>query len=197
MQDKINYILSLIELPPIATFIEVGAYDGETHSYTSKLADSGWSGVYVEPIAEFANKCKERHKNNKVIVLNEAVGKGVKIFTQGGESTTTNKEVIEVVGENGHWFGKPYTWESVEKIAITLKHYPEPYLLVVDVEGMEFEVIQECPLGKYIIIELHKDSPEWQKKPSIKENTEAVHNYLLSKGYKEIYFNDIDSLYAK
>lgn len=195
MEDKINTILNMMELPPIGTFIEVGAYDGETHSYTARLADQGWIGYYFEPIKEYADKCRERHKDNKVMVINKPVGKGVKKFKVGGESTTTNDEVIQVVGENGHWFGKPYKEEWRELQAVTALNFPKPDLLVVDVEGMEYEAIQECPLGKYIIVELHKESPEWQSKQSIRDNLTNVHNYLTERGYREVYSNDIDSLY--
>lgn len=34
-------------------FVEAGAYDGESFSNTSFLADIGWRGVYVEPVVEF------------------------------------------------------------------------------------------------------------------------------------------------
>ncbi len=55
-------------------FVEVGAYDGEKFSNTSCFADVGWSGLYVEPIAEFAEKCRARHAGNPgVKVLENAV----------------------------------------------------------------------------------------------------------------------------
>jgi len=41
------------------TFVEVGAFDGESFSNTSGLADFGWRGLYIEPISEFAIQCKK------------------------------------------------------------------------------------------------------------------------------------------
>lgn len=195
MQEKIDKILAILNLPETGDFIEVGAYDGETHSFTCGLADKGWTGIYVEPIKEYADKCKERHKNNKILVINRAVGQGEKEFNIGQELTTSNSEVLEVVNENKNWFGEPYINKKVKVKAVSLMMFQPPTLLVIDVEGSEFEALQECPLGKYVIIELHKDSPEWQSKQSIRENLKNCHEYLVSKGYTEIYYNDIDSVY--
>src|SRR5262245_29035772 len=36
--------------PHTGYFVEVGAFDGESFSNTSFLADQGWSGLYVEPV---------------------------------------------------------------------------------------------------------------------------------------------------
>ena len=61
--------------PSKGFFIEVGAYDGESFSNTSCLADHGWSGIYIEPIKTFYEKCRKRHKKNEnVKVLNLAAG---------------------------------------------------------------------------------------------------------------------------
>src|SRR5258706_14970608 len=32
-------------------FVEVGAFDGETYGNTAGLADLGWTGLYIEPVA--------------------------------------------------------------------------------------------------------------------------------------------------
>ena len=50
------------------TFVEVGAYDGETFSNTSFLADQGWRGIYVEPVAERCRVARARHAFNNVSV---------------------------------------------------------------------------------------------------------------------------------
>lgn len=56
-------------------FVEVGAYDGESFSNTSGLADLGWTGHYLEPIPQYAAACKRRHAANpQVTVHNVAAG---------------------------------------------------------------------------------------------------------------------------
>ena len=42
----------------------MGAFDGESYSNTSCLADLGWRGLYIEPVPTFAAGCRERHKQN-------------------------------------------------------------------------------------------------------------------------------------
>src|SRR5947209_8265810 len=56
------------------TFVEVGAYDGESISNTVFLADIGWEGVYVEPIPEHARQAEIRHAGNDVKVFTVAAG---------------------------------------------------------------------------------------------------------------------------
>ena len=55
-------------------FVEVGAFDGESVSNTSFLADSGWKGIYIEPILDYYIQCSNRHQKNNVIVSNLSVG---------------------------------------------------------------------------------------------------------------------------
>ena len=55
------------------SFIEIGAFDGETNSKTAHLADIGWRGIYIEPIKEYRDKCANRHKDNNVNVLPFAI----------------------------------------------------------------------------------------------------------------------------
>jgi hypothetical protein len=50
--------------PHIGYFVEVGAFDGESFSNTSFLADQGWSGLYVEPVPAFCAQIKLRHLFN-------------------------------------------------------------------------------------------------------------------------------------
>jgi hypothetical protein len=71
-------------------FIEVGAFDGESFSNTSWLADIGWKGMYIEPILEYADRCRSRHSKNNVTVINCAVGaKDGLIKINVGEQLTT------------------------------------------------------------------------------------------------------------
>src|SRR5258706_644683 len=56
-------------------FVEVGAYDGESYSNTSCLADRGWRGLYIEPVERAYLKCVERHRGNpRIQVSNHAIG---------------------------------------------------------------------------------------------------------------------------
>jgi FkbM family methyltransferase len=73
-----------------ATFVEVGAFDGESWSNTCSLADYGWIGLYIEPIHKYAQLCHRRHSKNKVHIAEYAVGssEGTADIYIGGAFTT-------------------------------------------------------------------------------------------------------------
>ena len=56
-------------------FVEVGAFDGDSFSNSSCLADRGWRGLLIEPVPAFAQQCRSRHAANRgVTVVEVAVG---------------------------------------------------------------------------------------------------------------------------
>ena len=41
------------------TFVEIGANDGKTGSFTYNLAVLGWKGLYCEPVPEIYSLCRK------------------------------------------------------------------------------------------------------------------------------------------
>jgi FkbM family methyltransferase len=191
MEELIN------KLPDKGFFVEVGANDGDTYSHTALLADKGWKGTYIEPIPEYADKCIERHKDNNVQVIKCACGNynGVIDLSIGNLLTTGLKEYEDIV-DTLPWFENTYHGSITVPIRKLDHLIKEPIdLLVIDVEGMEYEVLECSPIAKYLIIELHKQSPEWQDNKYIKERTDKVEQLLQEKGYTLISHGEIDSYY--
>lgn len=62
----LNYILPY---KMNGTFIEIGANDGKTGSFTYNLARMGWHGLNFEPIPRLYNLCCENHHNNKNVKI--------------------------------------------------------------------------------------------------------------------------------
>jgi hypothetical protein len=83
-------------------FVEVGAYDGESFSNTSGLADLGWSGHYLEPIPKFARACARRHAGNAPrvavhrVCVGERDGDRVTLSTAGPFTSAVPDEVASV-----------------------------------------------------------------------------------------------------
>ena len=133
-------------------FVEIGAYDGESVSNTSGLADAGWKGIYVEPVYSNYIKCLERHQNNNIIVSNLAIGltEGVqKIYKNGILSSLDHDHAL--LGVNKFQYPE-YTKDMCYQIRMDtfLKNYSVPYnfdLLVVDVEGKETEVLYSLAIS--------------------------------------------------
>ena len=83
-------------------FLEIGAYDGESFSNTSGLADMGWRGHYIEPIPAYADAARVRHAGNagRVLVhttcVGETDGETVEISAAGPFSSAVADEIKSV-----------------------------------------------------------------------------------------------------
>ena len=83
------------------TFVEIGAYDGESFSNTSGLADIGWTGHYVEPIPAFAAACAARHSANPAVTVHtlcvgERDGETVSLSPAGPFTSAVEDEIAAV-----------------------------------------------------------------------------------------------------
>jgi FkbM family methyltransferase len=188
-------------------FVEFGAFDGEYSSNTSGLADIGWYGHYIEPIPEFNTMCKMRHFNNKNIkIYDYAIGDkndSVDIFIGGPLSTISSK--MRKHFQNLEWSKSCFEKEkkiSVPMITledffneIKIKHNFE--LLVIDVEGYEWKILQNFNLSKWnpqmVIIELHDQNPDYC---NIRDECNNLVNFFNVNNYKVIYKDFINTIYV-
>ncbi len=186
-------------------FIEVGAYDGETVSNTSCLADAGWRGIYVEPITSHYVKCLERHKDNNVIVSNVAIGleNGIQKIYSNDVLSSLEEEHAQI-GINK--FNYPaYKEEQCYQIRMDqfLERYNVPKtfdLLVVDVEGREDQVFYSFNLNewrpKMLIIELVDDHQYFTDNQNILDRVKKLRSYIHQNNYKELYRDDINTIFV-
>lgn len=188
-------------------FVEVGAFDGESVSNTSCLADCGWNGIYIEPIQDYYIQCLERHKNNNVIVSNLSIGldEGEQEIYCSGIVSTLDKKQSEVISQM-EVFNYP-SFTKMKCYQMRLDNFFRKYnvprnfdLLVVDVEGKEDEVFNSFNLiewsPKMMIVELEDEHPEFQKShPTLVERCKTVRNYIKSQGYCEIYKDHINTIF--
>jgi len=98
-------------------FVEVGAYDGESFSNTSGLADLGWNGHYLEPIPKFANACASRHSWNaprvKVhqVCAGEKDGDVVTLSTAGPFTSAVQDEIDSLANSKLNSTLKALGWD--------------------------------------------------------------------------------------
>jgi len=194
--------------PSKGLFVEVGAYDGETFSNTSCLADHGWKGIYVEPIHEHYQQCLERHKNNDVLVAQCSIGseeKETDIYVCGG-LTTSNKKLVEMYSEID--WSKDYVFHEDKCTQIRLETLlnsqniqPNFDLLVVDVEGNEESVFESFDLNywkpKMLIVELIDEHQSFQKYTDHVEINRNMRNKILNSGYVEVYKDEINTVFVE
>ena len=79
------------------TFVEVGANDGKTGSFTYNLAKIGWQGLNFEPVPRLYKLCCHNHKDHKN-VKNFPIGLGEKpmetTIIDAGTVSTIDTDVI-------------------------------------------------------------------------------------------------------
>jgi hypothetical protein len=187
-------------------FVEIGAYDGESVSNTSCLADAGWKGIYVEPIHEFYLKCLERHKNNKVMVANLSIG-----LQEGPQKIYSNGILSSLVQDYAEIGITKFNYPNYKedlcfqlRMDTFLKNYNVPYdfdVFVVDVEGREHEVFYSLDLNKWkpkmLIVELVDDHEYFQDKSNVVNESKGLRNFILRYDYTEIYRDDINTIFVK
>ena len=185
-------------------FVEIGAFDGESVSNTSWLADSGWRGFYVEPIQENYIKCLDRHKNNNIIVSNLSIGieEGVQKIYNNGILSSLDKEHADLGISK---FNYPNYSESIcyqMRMDSFLKKHNVPHnfdLLVVDVEGKEQEVFYSFDIEewkpKMLIIELVDNHSYFTDNSAIVTKVKLLRKHIENCNYIEIYKDDINTIF--
>ena len=190
-------------------FVEVGAYDGENFSNTSCLADVGWSGLYIEPVSEFAERCQTRHKNNSdvsVLVAAASDREGSAELFLGDTLTTLNQDRLGVYDRiewaKGHHSGasKTVRTSTLDTLLESQKVSARFDLLVIDVEGAEEKVLFGFDLPRWrpkvMVIELEDFHPDFEGNDDIVLSARRVRERLLSVGYAEYYRDGINTIFV-
>lgn len=195
------------------TFVEFGAYDGSTVSNTCGLADLGWRGVYIEPVPQFAQLCRQRHQNNaKVTVVESAVGPEnlASISLTVGGALSTMHAATQQIYEKTAWSRV----EFVEKTQISVpqrllsdilqeqKVAPGFDVLVVDIEGYEWEALRNFDLPAWrpamVIIELEDANETFrQAGAEVRNNFRKLREYFAAAHYVIVYKDIINTIYVR
>lgn len=188
-------------------FVEVGAFDGESYSNTSCLADLGWHGHYIEPIPDFYARCVARHsKNNDTHIHNIGIGshEGEIELHLGGPMTTANDEHFETF-KKLEWTKAEFLTSTVVKAKqCTLDAFldnngirPDFDLLVIDVEGHEPAVFSGFDLAKWkptmLIAEISDTKIDL---PHFHEQYARLNELICSHGYYVVYKDQINTVFV-
>ncbi len=194
MSPLVSKVLKLIsQLYPnsCGTYLEAGANDGLSHSNTYALEMRGWTGVLVEPSAQAFEQLVSNRPDNILIQkgLSSSYEKTITGTFSSGSLTGTAKQDLYLrdpkqhrirgISRLSHWTGVRNhadleTVESTTLENILTEYFTESLdLLVLDVEGMELEVLQGLGSSRPRIIIL-----ETRKVDSL-----AIAGELLDLGY--------------
>ncbi len=195
--------------PRKGVFVEVGAYDGESFSNTSFLADQGWRGVYIEPIPEFFRRMKLRH------LFNNVKGEKVAIAAEAGAGEMLRMDALSTMSIATSEHYKDVSWaQTTVRDATTITIETEPLeivlsrnavprdfeLMVVDVEGGEETIINSLVASPWrprvLIVELVDVHPDFASNAELASSAARVRASLIAAGYREYYVDAINTIFA-
>lgn len=187
----------------IGTMLDIGANNGTDLSNSYDLIQMGWSCICVEPSSVF-KELKELHGGNKKVSLhNVAIGETngkLKFFESGAHVPNgTDKALVStaVPQEMGRW--KDVDFEEVEVDVMTFNDFmlnnqhdsKKIDYISLDVEGMEWAILQQINLGLYdvdlLCIEFNGN----------KQFGRTFRTYCANFGLKEIHRNAENIIFAK
>jgi FkbM family methyltransferase len=187
-------------------FVEVGAYDGESFSNISCLADLGWAGLLIEPVPEFAQKAAHRHSGNpavKVIECAAGATRGTVAVSLAGPLSTADATTLDdyrsLAWAKDHLSGEQVTVPKAPLDEI-LEDNAAPVgfdLLVVDVEGFEREVFDGFSLGRWrptmLIVELADYHPDMDRY----QGDSQIVREIVAAGYEIIYKDYVNTVFRR
>lgn len=189
------------------SFVEVGAFDGLSWSNTFGLAVAGWKGLFFEPQPDYFLQCINNYKRfPKVKVINSCVGNytgEIDLYTGYSLATTDLESLREY--EKIDWFKGLLNEDRKIKSKIDtldnflkIENYEKDFdVLVIDVEGAEYEVLKGFTIGdwipKMVIIELHEDN----EYDSLKKNLREMLNYFKENNYEKVFKDENNSVFLR
>ncbi len=175
------------------SFVEVGAYDGFTYSNTFGLLKRGWSGHLIEPNPNLHRVLLDNLSETKSTLYGYGIGAdpGESDFFSLGPYSSFDHDFLRSI-ENSDWYREEFKFEVTRAQIKTAKDFFNEAqlnqfdLLVVDVEGMNLEVLVE-------IIEASAIPPRMVICEISENNGERILDYLCRKReYICIYKDEIN-----
>lgn len=187
-------------------FVEVGAFDGISHSNTIGLVRRGWSGIAVEPDPSSAGLCRQTYRAFPNMRVEEvAIGRlpqAEVTLMQAGTLSSISNDMIGLY-QNHEWAKDSLTGRSVQVESTSLDallelHAPPKIdLLVVDVEGAEEDVFGGFSLEKWrpvvVIVELTENHPDFI---GFRSTDCAIYEFLLNSRYVVAYKDSINTVFV-
>jgi FkbM family methyltransferase len=188
-------------------YVEIGAFDGVSHSNTIGLARRGWYGLVAEPNPLSAAKLRKNYEHFSRISIEElAIGQSDGEVLQlhiAGTLSSTSQRLIAHYGQLD-WASGALGEGRVDVESLTLdsllkKYSPHRFdLLVVDVEGSEKDVFSGFSLDVWrptmIVVELTENHPDFQ---DFRGENAQIFSDLLSSGHVPIFKDSINTVFVE
>lgn len=175
-------------------YVDVGAHDPTEFSVTRAFYDRGWSGINIEPVAEYVDRLqKERPRDiNVEAAVGETDGEATLFVVQDTGLSTLSEDYAKGAAERG--FINTQRLVPVRTLDSILRDAGDPtvHFLKVDVEGSEGSVLRGFAFTKvrpWIV--LVEATVPGTSNPAF----ESWDEELRSKDYEFVYFDGLNRFY--
>jgi FkbM family methyltransferase len=175
-------------------YVDVGAHDPTEFSVTRAFYDRGWSGVNIEPVAEYVDRLrKERPRDTNVqAAVGETDGEGTLFVVPDTGLSTLSEGYAKDAAERG--FSHTQRVVPIRTLDSILRDADDPtvHFLKVDVEGSEGSVLRGFGFTKvrpWIV--LVEATVPGTSDPAF----ESWDEELRSKAYEFVYFDGLNRFY--
>lgn len=185
------------------TLLDIGANDAITFSNSYDLIALGWKGILIEPSSVFTDIAKVHSGNKKVSAHNLGIGlkeEEVTFYESGNHVPNgIDKCLVSTIyqHETIRWrrSGVQFTERKVKLIPFTKLWYklakPKLNFISIDVEGMEFEILQQIDLNQ---VGCEVLCIEWNSVPMLDQ---VFADYCNGYGMFEIHRNAENIIFAR
>jgi FkbM family methyltransferase len=177
-------------------YIDIGANDPAIDSVTKAFYDKGWSGINIEPVAEYyAELKKERSRDINLQVAVGASPGEIEIWEWDirGWATASPEVINKLLGEGHKGIPKRVPCKTLSEICEDQRVRGDIHFLKIDVEGFEDQVIQGMDFKRFrpwiLIIEATVPN-------SNKSNTKGWEDLVVNAAYEFAYFDGLNRFYV-
>lgn len=193
------------------TFVEIGANDGKTGSFTFNLGKIGWHGLNCEPIPRLFELCKKNHELNinvKNVQMAAGAKKEILEIIDADTLSTMDADTLQLYLQTD-WTKNNFnnatrcrvnvdTLDSILNINGIDINFD---LFVLDVEGFEENVLKGFSIEKYkpkiIIIEISDQHFSFVNNLEIMNKFKRLRDYFTLHEYKLLVNDIVDNVYVR
>ncbi|EKX31532.1 hypothetical protein GUITHDRAFT_122272 [Guillardia theta CCMP2712] len=205
IEELAEKYLELLGYVQTGTFVEVGASDGRRWSNSYSLARMGWYGHYIEAVPEYAKICAMNHaRHPRVLAIGD---KEDYARVHVGSSLSTCSDQMRKLYDSLDWTQGYHTGEIVSTRQHSLEYFlravgiqPRFELLIVDVEGYEWEVFRNFNISEWspqvVIVEIEDEHDSFKDVKFLQKRFRKLRSYFQDHGYDTYWKDKINTIFV-
>jgi FkbM family methyltransferase len=179
-------------------YVEVGANHPTEFSITRAFYDRGWTGIEIEPVAEFVEQFRAERPQDVVVqaAITDADAPSVTLHVIDGTGLSTLDEAIAAGHRDGGWESREEVVPARRLDDVLADHLApgdDIHFMVVDTEGSEPEVLASLDLRRWRpwVLVVEATAPR-----STTPTHAAWEGRVLDAGYEFCLFDGLSRFYV-